>query len=93
VKYYDNAKYEDKVLVWLAMSPAGLSEFYIVPSKMVVNQTVYLEECLIKRLLPFNKNIIKEVNMCFGPIWLPHTMQIWSKNSLLNRKYRLYHKQ
>ncbi len=59
VKYYDKAKYEEKVLVWLAMSPAGLSEFYIVPSKMAVNQTVYLEECLIKRLLPFIKKYHK----------------------------------
>ena len=42
VKYYDKAKYEEKVLVWLAISHAGLSEYYIVSSKMAVNQTVYL---------------------------------------------------
>ena len=59
VKYYDKAKYEEKVLVWLAVSHAGFSEFYIVPSKMAFNQTVYLEECLIKRLLSFIKKYHK----------------------------------
>ena len=53
VKYYDKAKYEPKLLVWVAISPAGISDFYIVPSKMAINQEIYLEECLKKRLLPF----------------------------------------
>jgi hypothetical protein len=42
VKYYDRAKYEPILLVWVAFSPAGISDFYIVPSKMAINQEIYL---------------------------------------------------
>jgi len=67
VKYYDKAKYEEKVLVWLSMSPAGLIQFYIVTIKMTVNQKVYLEECLKKRLLPFIKKYHKGGKYVFWP--------------------------
>ena len=38
--------------MWVAISPDGMSKSYIVPSKMAVNQKVYLEAYLVKRLLP-----------------------------------------
>ena len=53
IKNYDKAKYEPKLLVWLAISPAGRSDFKIVPTNMPINQQNYLEDCLKKRLLPF----------------------------------------
>ena len=37
VKCFDKEKYQTKLLVWLAISPAGISDFYIVPSKMAIN--------------------------------------------------------
>ncbi len=37
----------------MAISHAGISGFFIVPSKMAINQEIYLEECLKRRLLPF----------------------------------------
>ena len=48
IRYIDQAKYEDNLLVWVVISPSGISHCYIVPSKMAANQKVYLEECLIK---------------------------------------------
>ena len=67
VKYYDKAKYEAKLLVWVAISPAGISECFIVPSKMAVTQKVYLEECLVKRLLPFIKKYHRDDQYVFWP--------------------------
>ena len=56
VKYHVKAQYEDKLLVWFAISLDRMSKSYIVPSKMAVNQKVYLEACLVKRLLPIIQN-------------------------------------
>ena len=32
VKYYNNVKYEKKVLVWIAISPKGMTPAFIIPS-------------------------------------------------------------
>ena len=53
VKYRKKAKFEPKLLVWLAISDKGMSRPYFAPSGLAVNQKVYLEECIKKRLLPF----------------------------------------
>ena len=53
VKYIDVQKYEENVLVWFAISPKGMSQIYFRASGLAVNQDVYLDDCLIKRLKPF----------------------------------------
>lgn len=53
VKYRSVAKYEPKMMVWLCFSDQGISKPYFVPSGLAVNQYVYLEECIKKRLVPF----------------------------------------
>ena len=65
VKYYDQAKYEAKLLVWVAISPAGISDCFIVPSKLAVTREVYLEEFLVKRLLPFIKIYHRDAQYVF----------------------------
>ena len=55
VKHYDMSKYEPKVLVWLSISTNGNRQVNIRPSGMAINQGVYLNECIIKRLVPFMK--------------------------------------
>ena len=55
VMYKDVAKFEKKLLVWVAISPSGMSKYWIVPSKMAINTEVYLKECIQKRLIPFIK--------------------------------------
>ena len=43
----------EKVLVWVAISPKGMSQIYFRASGLAVNQDVYLNDCLIKRLKQF----------------------------------------
>ena len=45
--------YNKKLLVWLAMSSKGMSSILIRPSGNAINQHVYLNECIQKRLVPF----------------------------------------
>ena len=44
VKHYDKAKYEPKVLVWMAISSKGMSKIYVRPSGMAINSEMYLDE-------------------------------------------------
>jgi len=46
-------KFEEKVLVWIAISSKGLSKPFIVPSKTAIDQEVYKKECLQPRLIPY----------------------------------------
>ena len=55
VKYKYKSKYEQKIMVWLAISPKGVSSLYFVPSGLAVNQEVYLNGCIKKRLEPMIK--------------------------------------
>ena len=54
VKYKGKAKFPKKILVWIAISERGLSKPLIrFSDSCSINQFVYKDECLIKRLLPF----------------------------------------
>lgn len=52
-KYRTKAKYEKKLLVWLCFSEKGFAQPYFLPSGLAVNQKIYLDECIVKRLIPF----------------------------------------
>lgn len=67
VRYKKQAKFEKKVLVWLAISPRGMSEAFFVPSGLAINQHVYREECLQKRLLKFVRAHHAEGQFVFWP--------------------------
>lgn len=63
VKHKLKSKFEEKLLVWIAVSSEGMSKPWFVPSKMAINSTNYLSECIERRLLPFlrlhkNKKIV-----------------------------------
>ena len=58
VKFRRKHKYEKKLLVWIAMSPRGISEPFIMASGNAVVQFVYRDSCLAPRKLPFVKKII-----------------------------------
>ena len=53
VKLKKKSKYEKKVLVWIAISPIGMSTPFIAESGLAINQNIYLDECIKKRLIPF----------------------------------------
>lgn len=53
VKYKQSAKFEKKLLVYLAASDRGVSEPFIAVSGLAINQETYVDECLRGVLLPF----------------------------------------
>jgi len=68
-------------LVWLAITPAGISDFYIVPSKVAINQQNYLEAYLKRRLLPFFNKYHRGGKYAFWPdlasSHYANSVQIW----------------
>ena len=67
IKYAKSAKFEAKVLVWIAFSARGFSEPLVRESGFAVNQYVYKEECLEARLIPFLKEHHSDQNYIFWP--------------------------
>ena len=61
------AKYEPKLLIWIAISERGLSQPYFRRSGLAINQNVYLNECIIKRLIPFINAKHSDNNYLFWP--------------------------
>jgi hypothetical protein len=55
VKNKFKAKFEEKILVWVAISPRGKSKALFFKSGLAINQSIYKEQCLDKGLLPFIK--------------------------------------
>lgn len=53
IKFTTKKKFEGKVLVWIAIGPAGVSQPLIRLSGQAINADVYLEECVKKRLIPY----------------------------------------
>lgn len=67
VKYAPKKKFEEKIMVWLAISPSGISAPYIVPSRMAVTKEIYVKECIQKRLLPFIQENHNDGKYIFWP--------------------------
>lgn len=67
VKYKTKAKFEKKLLVWIAISPQGISKPFIAPSGLAVNKETYLKNCIIKRLLPFIEKHHSDSKYVFWP--------------------------
>ena len=67
VKYKSVTKFQKKMLVWSCFSEKGISSPYIVPSGLAVNQKVYLEEMIKKRLIPFIEKHHSDGQYIFWP--------------------------
>ena len=67
VKYSTKAKYEGKILVWLAISKKGISKVFTCPSGLAINQVIYKEQCLERRLIPFIKKYHSQDEIIFWP--------------------------
>lgn len=67
IKFKSKQKFEKKLLVWIAISPRGISQPFIAPSGLAINQEVYLKECIKKRLIPFIKKYHSDNNFVFWP--------------------------
>ena len=68
IKYKGEDKYPSHMLVWIAISEHGFSEPLIRPvGAPAINQHIYLQECLIKRLMPFINQHHSDGNYVFWP--------------------------
>lgn len=67
VKLARKAKYEQKLLVWLAFSEKGISDVFIRSSGLAIDQHVYRQECLERRLIPFIKKHHSTDDLIFWP--------------------------
>ena len=66
VKYAGKEKFPSKVLVWVAISNAGISNLLILKTKSwSIKSKLYIEECLMKRLLPFHRKHYPEFQYIF----------------------------
>ena len=64
--YKSVQKYEPKLLVWLAISPKGITEPFIAKSGLAINQERYLE--IIQRYLePFIMKQYPKAGFVFWP--------------------------
>jgi transposase len=67
IKYRQKPKFYTKLLVWACFSKKGFANFYFVPSGLAINQFIYLEECIIKRLIPFIRQHHSDDKYIFWP--------------------------
>jgi hypothetical protein len=67
VKNKYEIKYEKKVLVWIAISPKGMTEPFFRESGLAINRFVYRDECLDPYLLPFIKKYHRNDQYVFWP--------------------------
>ena len=53
VRFKRTQKFEEKLLVWTAISTNEISSPFFAKRRQAINEKTYLEECIIKRLVPF----------------------------------------
>lgn len=67
VKFATKAKFEGKVLVWIAIGPKGLSSPLIRKSGFAINSSIYLNDCIKRRLIPYIRKNYNEIEYVFWP--------------------------
>jgi hypothetical protein len=67
VKFSSKAKYEAKILVWVAISRKGISKMFMCPSGLAVNKEIYKEQCIERRLIPFIEKYHSQDEIIFWP--------------------------
>lgn len=67
LKCVKKKKFESKVLVWIAIGPAGLSQPLIRKSGYAINAQRYLDECIKRRLIPYIRQNYTDDQYVFWP--------------------------
>lgn len=67
IKFNPVDKFPKKLLVYFLFSEEGMSEPLFIPSGLAVNQSIYLEECIKKRLIPFIRQHHSDGQYIFWP--------------------------
>jgi hypothetical protein len=60
-------KFEPKVMLYIAISPRGISKPYFQKGGLAFNQKIYEEKCLKKKLIPFIKKYHSDGRYVFWP--------------------------
>ena len=60
-------RFETKLMMWIAISPRGISRPYFVPSAVAVNKEIYMKECIQKKLYPFLQEKYPDSDYIFWP--------------------------
>ena len=88
VKYRFKAKFEPKLLVWMAISPHGVCRPFFVQKNLAINSETYLQNCIKKRLIPFIKEYYSDNKYVFWPdLATSHYANI-VQNYLKSEKYQ-----
>ena len=87
IMYRPESKYPRKLLVWIAISPRGMTK-PVMPSRNNVNGDVYRKKCLENVLIPFLEENYLERDMIFWPDLASATMPAKQWNSWRRRNYR-----
>jgi transposase len=67
VNFKMTRKFEPKILVWTGISASGISSPFFAKQKQAINQDTYLEECTVKRLMPFIESYHDKEKVLFWP--------------------------
>ena len=67
LRWRPTKKFEEKMLVWIAISPKGISKPFFQRSGLAVNKEIYQQKCIIQRLLPFINDYHADRNILFWP--------------------------
>ena len=67
IRYSRERKFEQKLLVWLAIGVEGHSKPFFVKSKGNVKGNVYRKKCIMRHLMPFLLQYHKDGDYVFLP--------------------------
>ena len=67
IKFRRRTKSAPKLFVWMVISPKIRSRVYVHRSKTAIGAKKYLNECILKRLIPFIDRYHADDSMLFWP--------------------------
>ena len=67
IRFHTQDKFPLKLMVWIAISPRGISEPYLCPRNMAMNGDIYRQNCIQDHLLPFLEEYHEDRNYFFFP--------------------------
>ena len=67
VKFKSTQKFEPEILVWIAICESGISTPFFAEQQQAVTQTMYLNECIKARLMPFIEKYHHKKKVLFWP--------------------------
>ena len=67
IRYACTAKFEQRLMMWIAISQNGISRPFFCPAGGALNGEIYRKECIQKRLMPFLQKYHADNHYLFWP--------------------------